>query len=247
MQALSDKTVFITGAAGGIGFATATRAATQGASVILTDIDAGRAEHAAEQLRSAGHDVTSAALDVTSDQAWHAAFDSCVTPRGGLDVLVNNAGLTRDRTILKMSEEDWAVVLDVHLRGAWLGSRHAIPAMRSRGGGAIISVSSDARHGSFGQANYAAAKAGIVALMRTVALEHAKDNIRANCVAPGPVDTQMLASVPQHVIDGWLQNIPLKRLASADDIANVITFLASDAAAYITGHVIPIDGGATQP
>jgi 3-oxoacyl-[acyl-carrier protein] reductase len=241
------RVVVITGGASGIGAATAARFAADGATVVLADVDAGGAKDAAAGMREAGGDVDWTELDVASRDSWRAAIGAITARHGRIGVLVNNAGVTRDRTLLKLTDEDWETVLDTHLRGTWLGCQHVIPCMKDAGGGSIVNISSDARRGSFGQANYSAAKAGIVALTRTAALEHARHNIRVNAVAPGPVNTPMLNGVPDDVVQGWLEAIPLRRLAEAAEIASVIRFLASDEASYITGQVISVDGGATAP
>jgi 3-oxoacyl-[acyl-carrier protein] reductase len=237
----------ITGGASGIGAATAARFAAEGATVVIADVDAGRAKDAAAGVREAGGKADSAELDVASRDSWRAAVEEVIARYEKIGVLVNCAGVTRDRTLLKLTDADWTTVLDIHLRGTWLGCQHVIPHMKDAGGGAIVNISSDARHGTFGQANYSAAKAGIVALTRTAALEHARHRIRVNAVAPGPVNTPMLSGVPDDVVRGWLQAIPLHRLAEAAEIASVIRFLASDDASYITGQVIGVDGGATAP
>ena len=243
----ADGVVLITGAASGIGAATAARFAAGGATVVLADRDEDGATQTATRLRSDGGDTDSIKLDVASRDSWNTATDEVIARHGRINVLVNNAGVARDRTLLKLSDEDWNTVLDIHLRGTWLGCQHVIPHMKQAGGGAIVNISSDARHGAFGQANYSAAKAGIVGLTRTAALEHARHGIRVNAVAPGPVRTPMLQDVPEDVVSRWLEAIPMARLAEAPEIAAVIHFLASDDASYITGHVIPVDGGATAP
>lgn len=239
---LGGKVALVTGAASGIGAATASRLAGAGAGVLLADLDGAAADLKAQELRGAGARAESLELDVTSRESWQAAG----LGERGVDILVNNAGFTRDRTLLKLSDEDWDAVLAVHLRGAFLGCQAVLPGMAERGG-AIVNVSSDARHGAFGQANYAAAKAGIVGFTRTVALEQAKRGVRVNAVAPGPVETPMLDAVPAAVREGWLDAIPLGRLANPEEVAAVIEFLVSEDASYITGHVIPVDGGATAP
>lgn len=244
---LDRRVVLITGGGSGIGAATAARFTADGAIVVVADVDEDRAAATSADLLVAGGVSDWVRLDVTSRDSWAAATEAVVSRYERIDVLVNSAGVTRDRTLLKLSDADWQVVLDTHLRGTWLGCQHVIPHMKDSGGGAIVNISSDARHGSFGQANYSAAKAGIVALTRTAALEHAKHNVRVNAVAPGPVRTPMLQGVPDDVIARWLQNIPLGRLAEPTEIAAVIRFLASDDASYITGHVISVDGGTTAP
>jgi 3-oxoacyl-[acyl-carrier protein] reductase len=242
----SRPVAIVTGGASGIGAAITQRLAASGAHVVVADVNASAAAAQADALTEAGTPATAVELDVTSRQSWADAV-ALTAQVGRVTILVNNAGFTRDRTLLKMTDDEWNAVIGVHLTGAFLGCQAVIPLMKAGGGGAIVNVSSDARHGAFGQTNYSAAKAGIIGLTRTAALEHAKDGIRINAVAPGPVNTGLIEAVPSAVREQWLSTIPLARFAEPAEVAAVVAFLTSQESSYITGHVIPVDGGATAP
>lgn len=246
MSTSTRRVALVTGAASGIGKAIAQRLVEDDVTVILADRDSAAVARAADDIDAARTGSRPVELDVTDRARWGSVRDELVAREGRLDLLVNNAGITRDRTVEKLSEDDWARVIDVHLRGTWLGCQAMLPLLRDTRG-SIVTMSSEGRHGSFGQANYSAAKAGLVGLTRTIALEQARFGVRANAVAPGAVDTPMLAGVPQEVIDRWLTDIPLGRLAQPEEIAAVVAFLGSPASSYITGQVIAADGGSSHP
>lgn len=242
---LAERVALITGAGSGIGAAAAARLAGEGAAVVCTDVDAQTARTTADALTAMGAAAHAEAHDVTQRSSWERTAQACLDRLGRLDIVVNCAGFTRDRSLLKMTDAEWASVIDVHLRGTWLACQHAVAIMRRGRGGAIVNIASESRHGSFGQANYAAAKAGIVALTRTVALEHARHGIRCNAVAPGMVRTPLIAGVPDPLREKLRARIPLQRFGEPEEVAATIAFLASDDASYITGQTLNCDGGTT--
>jgi len=242
MRGLSDKVLIVTGAAQGIGKATALRLNEEGATVVVADRNGDGAEATAAEIAARGGRSLAVLIDVAERASWEACIARVVETFGRIDGLVNNAGVTRDSSLLKMTDEAWQTVIDVNLRGAWLGCQLTIPHMKENGG-AIVNLSSESRWGAFGQSNYAAAKAGLVGLTRTVAFEHARHRIRANAVAPGTVSTAMVDAVPAHIRKGWLENIPMRREADPSEIASVIAFLLSDDASYVTGQILGVNGG----
>jgi 3-oxoacyl-[acyl-carrier protein] reductase len=243
MRGLKDKVIIVTGAAQGIGEATALRLGEEGAIVVCADRNSDGAKATADKVVAVGGRAMAVQIEVTSRDSWTDMAKQVTEQLGGIDGLVNNAGVTRDRSLIKMTDEDWNIAVDVNLRGPWLGCQITIPHMQARGGGAIVNLSSDARWGAFGQSNYSSAKSGLVGLTRTIAIEHARHKIRVNAVAPGVVKTPMVLAVPEDVRKGWMATVPMKREAEPSEIASVITFLLSDDASYVTGQIVGINGG----
>ena len=246
MAGLAGRTALVTGAGRGIGRATAVRLARDGARIAINF--KGNTAAAEETKRAVEATGATAALiqgDVSVDaEADRVVKDALAFGDGKLDILVNNAGITRDNLLLRMSAEDWDAVLDLNLRGAFLVTKAALRPMMKQRGGRIVNVSSiSGVIGNAGQANYSAAKAGLIAFTKTVAREMAARNITANAVAPGFVPTDLTSIVPKDIQDAMLKQIPLGRFGTAEDVANAIAFLASDEAAYITGQVLIVDGG----
>ncbi len=244
MQLLTDRRAVVTGGARGLGLAMAESFRAHGACVVVADIDGQAAADAAAKLVANGGRAVGVALDVTSPADVDALVQRCVDEFGGIDIMVNNAGITRDASMAKMTLDDFTAVIDVHLRGAWLGTRAAGARMRQQRSGAIVNVSSiSGKVGNFGQTNYSAAKAGIVGLTKAAAKELAGKNVRVNAVAPGLIRTAMTEAMPQAAWDAKLAEIPLGRAGEPAEVADVVTFLASDMASYLTGIVIEIAGG----
>jgi 3-oxoacyl-[acyl-carrier protein] reductase len=240
-----DTVVIVTGSGSGIGAATATRLAQQGASVGVFDLNEDAAQHVAEGIRDAGGKSLACAMDVSKSADWERAVADMAAEFGRIDGLVSNAGVTRDKTISKMAESDWDLVINVNLKGAWLGAQHVIPHMKEHGG-AIVNLSSESQYGEFGQTNYASAKAGITGLTRTLALELSRYQIRCNAVAPGSVNTPMTKAVPKDIRESWLDSIPLHRLGEPEEVAAAISFLLSSDASYVTGQILGVNGGSSR-
>ena len=246
MQRFAGKVALVTGGARGIGRATGLRLAREGAAVALNyKSNEQAAAEAARLIGETGARVTTVRADVAvpedADRLVKLAIEFGA---GRLDILVNNAGTTRDNLLLRMSLEEWDAVLDLNLRGAFLVTKAALRPMMKQRGGRVVNIASIAGiTGNAGQANYSAAKAGLIAFTRTVAREMASRNITANAVAPGLIPTELTAPLPQAVKDAMLAQTPLGRFGSVEDVAGVVAFLASDDAAYITGEVLQVTGG----
>jgi 3-oxoacyl-[acyl-carrier protein] reductase len=245
-QRLAGKVALVTGGARGIGRAIAVRLAREGAAV-LVNYKANRqaAEEAARLVGETGAPASIVQADVAvPEDAERLVKQALEFGAGRLDILVNNAGITRDNLLLRMSLEEWDAVLDLNLRGAFLVTKAAMRPMMKQRDGRVVNIASIAGlTGNAGQANYSAAKAGLIAFTRSVAREMASRNITANAVAPGLIPTELTAPLPQSVKDAMLALIPLGRFGAVEDVAAVVAFLASDDAAYITGQVIVVDGG----
>ncbi|MEV6229887.1 3-oxoacyl-ACP reductase FabG [Saccharopolyspora shandongensis] len=240
---LQDKVAVITGGAKGIGFSIAENFVAQGAKVVLADINADHARDSADKLGGTGT-ALGVACDVTDPDAVQAAIEAATAEFGSLDVMVNNAGITRDATMRKMTLDDFEAVLDVHVKGAWLGTRAAAAVMREQGSGSIVNISSiSGKVGMIGQTNYSAAKAGIVGLTKAAAKELAHKGVRVNAVQPGLIRTDMTAALREDVWNAKLQEIPMQRAGEPEEVANVVLFLASEMSSYMTGCVLEITGG----
>lgn len=238
---LSGKVAFVTGSTRGIGLAIAQALHGAGAKVVVVGRDAARAREVAagfgERAAGVGCDVANAAQVAEAIAAAEAAL-------GPIDILVNNAGLTRDNIMLRLTDEDWDAVLDANLKGAFLTMRAVIKGMMKRRSGRIINISSIVGIiGNKGQANYAASKAGLIGLTKSVAREYASRGILVNCIAPGFIETDMTAALPEDARKVLLEGIALGRLGSPADIAGTVLYLASDLAGYVTGQVLVVDGG----
>ena len=242
MALLTGKTALITGAARGIGKAIAIRFAQEDANIAFTDLEINletEAEIAALGVKAKSYASNAADFAQTEEvvKQVHADF-------GSIDILVNNAGITKDGLMLRMTEQQWDAVLAVNLKSAFNFIHAVVPIMMRQRHGSIINMSSVVGvHGNAGQSNYAASKAGLIALAKSIAQEVGSRGIRANAIAPGFIDTAMTQQLPDDVRKDWIQKIPLRRGGTVDDIANVATFLASDLSAYVSGQVIQVDGG----
>jgi 3-oxoacyl-[acyl-carrier protein] reductase len=244
---LSGKVALITGASQGIGAQIARTFHRAGATVVLNhpglDNTAADAQALADELNVQRTDsAVVIAADVSRPDQMQAMMGQVQAQCGGLDFLVNNAAIIKDRTIARMSLEEWDAVIDVNLSGVFYGCKYALEIMRE--GGAIVSFGSIAAiQGFFGQANYASAKAGVQAMMRVLSREAARRNIRANAVAPGVIDTSMAATIPEPVRAEMLKNVPLARFGTTEEVASVVLFLCSPLASYVTGQTLEINGG----
>lgn len=244
MFSLKDKVALITGASQGIGRNTALALAEAGARVAAAARNEEKLSAVVEEITNAGGTALSVNMDVADPEQVKVGFKRVIEKFGRLDILVNNAAITRDGLAVRMKPDDWEAVLRTNLTGAHFCIQQALPIMMKARGGRIINITSVvAQSGNAGQANYVAAKAGLIGLTKAIAIEIASRNITVNAVAPGFIETPMTDALPDKVKEEMKTRIPLGRMGSARDVAAAIVFLASDEAAYITGHVLNVNGG----
>ncbi len=244
MSENQKKVAIVTGGAQGIGREIVRGLLTDGMTVVAVDMNSEALDELPGELGDPGDALETRVQDVTDGDGFGALVDDVVEKHGRIDVLVNNAGITRDGLLMRMSDEDWARVLKVNLTSAVVGSRAVCKYMVRQRGGSILNMASfSGLEGNRGQANYAASKAGMIGLTKSTAKELAGKSVRANAVAPGFIQTPMTDVLPQQAKDMAMDQIPMKRFGQPQDIANAVRFLASDASAYITGQVLSVDGG----
>jgi 3-oxoacyl-[acyl-carrier protein] reductase len=239
---LKGQTAVITGGAQGLGFAIAERFVAEGARVVLGDVNLEATESAAAQLGDGA--ALAVRCDVTSGADVDSLISTAVDRFGGLDIMVNNAGITRDATMRKMTDDEFDQVIAVHLKGTWNGLRKAAAIMRENKRGAIVNMSSlSGKVGMVGQTNYSAAKAGIVGMTKAAAKELAHLGVRVNAIAPGLIRSAMTEAMPQRIWDAKVAEVPMGRAGEPSEVANVALFLASDLSSYMTGTVLDVTGG----
>jgi 3-oxoacyl-[acyl-carrier protein] reductase len=241
---LNDKVALVTGSARGLGQAIAVKLAEAGADIALCDLNAEWVEETAEKVRALGRRAECYGVNVAEGESVTAGIKAVEKDFGKIDVLINNAGITKDGLIMRMSEDDWDAVLNVNLKGTFLCTKAVMRGMMKQRSGTIVNIASViGLMGNAGQANYAASKGGVISFSKTVAKELASRNVRCNAVAPGFIRTAMTDALDEEVQNKMKDIIPLSRFGEPEDVANVVLFLASDASAYVTGQVISTCGG----
>jgi 3-oxoacyl-[acyl-carrier protein] reductase len=243
---LKNKIALITGGANGIGLATTERFAKEGAKIILWDVSE-KGNDVVERLKKQGHDIIFKKVSVTNAGEVRGAVAGALEHFGRIDILINNAGITRDRTLLKMTKEEWDDVISVNLTGVFNCTQAVAPIMKTQNYGRIVSASSNvAIRGNFGQTNYVATKSAIIGMTKVWAMELGRYNITVNCIAPGFITTAMTDAMPEEVRERSIPTIPLGKWGVPDDIANGYLYLASDEASFVSGICLTIDGGAAR-
>jgi 3-oxoacyl-[acyl-carrier protein] reductase len=241
---VKDKVVIITGSGSGIGKETGILFAKEGAKVVVADVNEKAGAETVDAIKNAGGEAFFARLDVSNREQSKQVVKDTIAKYSRVDVLINNAGIIQDALVVKMTEEQWDKVIDINLKGPFNCIQAVVEQMISQGSGVILNISSIvALYGNVGQTNYAATKAGLVGMTKTLAKELGKKGIRVNAVAPGFIYTPMTATVPEKILEMMKEKTPLKRLGAPADIANTLLFLSSDDASFINGAVISVDGG----
>ena len=243
---LQGKVSVITGSANGIGKATAVKFAQEGAKVVVCDLQQAQIDATVAELQALGAEAVGFVVDVTNVEQINAMVKGVMDKFGRVDVLVNNAGIVMDAQLLKMTEAQFDRVIDINLKGTYNCAKAVVDIMVEQGGGVILNASSVVGvYGNFGQTNYAASKFGVIGFVKTWAKELGKKGIRANAVCPGFIATDILSAMPEKVIKGMEDKVPMRRLGKPEEVANLYAFLASDEASYINGAAIEITGGLT--
>ena len=243
---LKNKVALITGGANGIGLATTERFAKEGAKIILLDVS-DQGNEIADRLKMEGHEIIFKKVSVTNQDEVQKAMTEAQVHFGRIDILINNAGITRDRTLLKMTMQEWDDVISVNLTGVFICTQAVAPIMKEQNYGRIVSASSNvAIRGNFGQTNYVATKSAIIGMTKVWAMELGRYNITVNCIAPGFITTAMTEAMPEEVRNQTIPHIPLGKWGVPDDIANGYLYLASDEASFVSGICLTIDGGAAR-
>jgi 3-oxoacyl-[acyl-carrier protein] reductase len=241
---LKDKVALVTGGAQGIGRTISEELARAGAHVVLGDVNLEGAQATAEAINVSGGSASAVKIDVSNATEVREVFDFIIKDKKPVDIVVNNAGITRDGLMVRMKENDWDLVLDINLKGSFLCSQQAAKQMMKQKSGVIVNIASIVGvMGNFGQANYSASKAGVIGLTKTLAREVASRGIRVNAIAPGFIDTEMTRVLDEEVRQKLIEQIPLARLGLPKDVARCVNFLVSDKSSYITGQVINLNGG----
>ena len=241
---LREKVAIVTGGARGIGRAIALELAGRGCNVVVSDIDLEGAESTASEIRKMDVESLAVQSDISKSEDVESMTKKVIDQFSRIDILINNAGITRDNLLMRLEEKDWDLVLEINLKGAFLCTKQVIRMMMKQRSGKIVNMASVIGvMGNAGQANYAASKAGLIGFTKSVAKEVASRNIQVNAIAPGFIETEMTAKLSQEVLDSYIANIPLRRSGKPEEVAKLAAFLSSSESDYITGQVIHVDGG----